>query len=257
MLLVLLVSCAKPIDAPKDLDALFHYLWLNYQTGSDAEMLAAAANLDPLIGEASDGLLTPLSDAEQATVDVLSGQDVAEATGWFVAGPLGCPFDDTEKILYALDQEGLYESATGKESYVAYDRVYTSDIDAYVARQTPFVTWTTTYTVTPVFTTYTAEISGSMRYVPEQDGVGPMVLQRSYLPEIATFEAETQDFFEQDYQLDVVLPSGNSAVHGYANWRDLQSAGLEDESGGVQNLLIDGLVDYYDDLGTVCAAGGF
>lgn len=257
MILPLLLACAKPVAAPDDLDALFHYLWVNYQGGTDEALLAAAANLDPLIGEPSDGLVTGLSADEQATVDVRSGQDVAEATGWFVAGPLGCPFDDTEKILYALDQEGLYESATGRESYVAYDRVYTSDIDAYVVRETPFLTWTTTYTVTPVFTTYTAVISGSMRYVQEQDGVGPMVLQRSYLPEIATFEGETQDFFEQDYQLDIVLPAGGSSVHGYANWRDLQSAGLEDESAGVQNLLIDGLVDYYADLGTVCAAGGF
>ena len=154
-------------------------------------------------------------------------------------------------------QEGLFEDAIGKDSYEAYDRVYTSDIDAYVGRETAFVTWTTTYTVQPVFSTYTAVISGSMRYVPEQDGVGPMVIQRSYLPDIATFNGDTEDFFEQDYQLDVVLPATDGSKHGYANWRDLKSAGLEDEDTGVQNLLIDGLETYYQNLDTVCAAGGF
>ncbi len=255
---VLLLSGCKPhSDAPEDLDALYHYLWLNYDSGTDEDLLAAAANLDPLITEAGNGLLTGITEEEQATVDVRSGQDPAEATGWFVAGPLACAFDDTERLLYALDQEGLFEDALGKDSYEAYDRVYTSDIDAYVARETAFVTWTTTYTVQPVFSTYTAVISGSMRYVPEQDGVGPMVIQRSYLPDIATFEGDTEDFFEQDYQLDVVLPATDGAKHGYANWRDLKSAGLEDEDTGVQNLLIDGLETYYKNLDTVCAAGGF
>lgn len=257
MSILLLPACKPRSDAPKDLDALYHYLWLNYEEGTDEDLLAAAANLDPLISEAGNGLLTLLTDDEQATVDVRSGQDPAEATGWFVAGPLACAFDDTERLLYALDQEGLFEDAIGKESYEAYDRVYTSDIDAYVARETPFITWTTTYTVQPLFSTYTAVISGSMRYVAEQDGVGPMVLQRSYLPDLATFDGETQDFFEQDYQLDVVLPASGSAKHGYANWRDLKSAGLEDEDTGVQNLLIDGLETYYKNLDTVCAAGGF
>lgn len=257
MALLLLLACARPVEAPEDLDALFHYLWQHYAAGTDEEMLAAGANLAPLIETASDGLITRLDRDEQATVEMEGDQDPAEATGWYVAGPLACPFADTEQILYALDQEGLYESATGKESYEAYDRVYTSDLDAYTSRAEPFLTWTTTYTVTPVLTTYTAVILGSLRYVPEQDGVGPMLLQRSHLPAPATFASETQDFFEQDYQLDIVLPHGDGVVHAYGNWRDLQSAGLEDESAGVQNLLIDGLVGYYQDLETVCAAGGF
>lgn len=253
-----LMACAAPVEAPEDLDALFHYLFEKYEAGSDAELLAAAANLEPLLQEDAQGLVSTLSAAEQATVELGSARDPAEATGMYVAGPLDCAFEDTERLLYALDQEGLYEEATGSESYDAYDRVYTSDFDAYAARETPFLGWTTTYTVTPVLTTYTAVISGGMRWVPEADGVGPFFMQRSWLPDPASFEDEdTDDYFDQDYQLDVVLPGGQGAVHAYAMWRDLSSLGLVDEDSTVQNLLLDGLVDYYEDAETVCAAGGF
>lgn len=256
-MLLLLSACAKPVDAPEDLDELFHYVWSRYEDGTDEEILAAAANLDPLIQEHGEGIVSDLTEAEQATVDLGSPRDPAEATGMFVSGPLDCAFADTERLLYALDQEGLYETATGEQSYDAYDRVYTSDLDAYEARETNFLTWTTTYTVTPLFTTYTAVISGSMRYVPEADGVGPVVIQRSYLPDPAVMEGDTEDYFDQDYQLDIVLPKGDISAHAYTFWRDLQSAGLDDESTGVQNLLIDGLNDFYVDAETVCAAGGF
>lgn len=257
MVLLFLLACRHPVDAPEDLDALFHWYWDKYEDGTDEELLAAAVNLEPLIQAESTGLVTVLTQEEQDTVEMQGEQDPAEATGMFVAGPIDCDFGDFERLMYALDQEGLYEAATGKESYIAYDRVYTSDLDAYEARETPFLTWTTTYTVKPVLTTYTAVISGSIRFVPEADGVGPLVIQRSYLPSPATFESNTNDFFEQDYQLDIVLPKGDISAHAYAFWRDLQSAGLEDESAGVQNLLIDGLVDYYHDSEAVCAMGGF
>lgn len=256
-MLLLLSACAKPVDAPEDLDELFHYFWSKYEDGTDEELLAAAANLDPLIQEASEGLVTDLTDEEQATVDLGSPRDPAEATGMFVAGPLDCAFSDTERLLYALDQDGLYEGVPGTQSYDAYNRVYTSDLAAYQARDTPFLTWTTTYTVTPLFTTYTAVISGSMRYVAGADGAGPVVIQRSFLADPAVMEGDTEDYFDQDYQLDLVLPNGSISAHAYTFWRDLQSAGLDDESTGVQNLLIDGLVDFYDAAETVCATGGF
>jgi len=259
LLPLVLVGCKKPVEAPEDLDSLLHFLWATYETGSDEELLAAAANLGPLVQEASSGLVSHLTDAEQATVDLDPPRDIALATGVFVAGPMACPMAPLERILYALEQEQIYEEATGKESYDAYERHYTSDFAAYEARTEPYLTWQTTYTVTPVFSTYTAVISGGMRFVPEVDGVGPMVIQRSWLPSPAVFENDDgPDYFDQDYQLDVLLPDGDDAsVHAYATWRDLRSAGLQDESAGVQGLLIGGLEDYDRDTEVVCATGAF
>jgi hypothetical protein len=252
-LILFLAGCAPaPVEAPKDLDALFHFFLLGWESASDEELLAAAANLSPLVQESSRGLVTDVTDEEQATVSLNPPQDPSEATGLFVAGPSTCSLEELERAHYELDQEGLYEEATGEEKYIEYAREYTSDFDAYIARETAFGTWHTTYTVKPVLTQYTAEILGGLRYVPEADGVGPVIIDRAYLPSPATFEVETEDFFVQDYQLDILLPDGDTTVHAYGVWRDLQSAGLEDEDEGVQNLLLDGFEDFDADTELVC-----
>lgn len=259
-MLLLLVACAKPIEAPKDLDGLVHWFFTNYDTATDEEMRVAAANLAPLVQESSRGTVTDLSEEEQATVAIDPPRDPAEATGMFVAGPIACTLADLEVVNYALDQEGLYEAVTGDEEYIRYSRAYTTDIARYEARTDAFLGWRTTYTVKPVATEYTAEIDGGMRYVPagEDEGdVGPVVLSRSVLPSPATFAEETSDYFDQDYQIDVMLADGDASVHVYAAWRDLSSLGLTDESEGVQNLMLDGFEDFDRDTELVCAAGNF
>lgn len=258
-MLFLLVACAEPpVEAPEDLDSLFHWFFANYETATDEEVRAAADNLLPLVQEATRGTVTDLTDDEQATVELDPARDVADVTGIYITGPVGCTIADMEAVHYALDQEGLYETATGEESYIAYDRVYTSDLAAYEAREEPFLAWETTYTIAPVTEEYTAVIDGGMRYVAEADGVGPVVLDRAYLPSPATFtNPETSDYFGQDYQMDIMLPDGDASVHAYAVWRDLSSLSLTDESEGVQNLILDGLEDFDRDTELVCAAGGF
>lgn len=256
-MLLLLLACKQPDQAPEDLDALFHWFWTHYDTGTDEELRAGGANLAPLIEAASQGLVTNLDKEEQDLVELDQPGDPAEATGVYVAGPMACTLEDLEAIYSHVDQEELFESATGRESYDAYERHYTSDFDAYMARTTPFLTWVTTYTVTPVLSTYTAVIDGGMRFIPAGEEGESLVVQRSVLPAPATFEGNSNDFFEQDYQLDIIIPVGSAAAHAYVTWRDLQSAGLEDESNGVQNILLDGLEDYDRDTEVVCAIGGF
>src|SRR5687767_3926115 len=113
-------------------------------------MLAAAANFGPLVEEASRGTVSVLTDAEQATVTLTEPRDPADASGLYVAGPVACSFPDYERVHYVLDQEGLYEAATGEEKYIAYERAHTTDLAAYEARETAYLAWETTYTVKPV-----------------------------------------------------------------------------------------------------------
>lgn len=259
-MLLLLVGCARPVEAPTDLDTLFHWFFVNRDTATEEELHAAAANLLPFAREVSRGTVTDLTAEEQGTVTMATAADPAEATGIFITGPVACPFDDLERIHYALDQEGLYETATGDEdTYIEYTRAYTSDLAAYEARQIPTLAWDTTYKVAPVTVAYTAEIEGGMRFVPAADdeGAGPVVIERAHLPSPALFENGTAeqggDFFAQDYQVDIMLPDGDGSVHAYAVWRDLSSLGLTDESDGVQNLILDGLEDFDRDTELVCA----
>ncbi|MDP2305015.1 MAG: hypothetical protein Q8P18_03205 [Pseudomonadota bacterium] len=266
-MLLLLVGCVPPVEAPTDLDALFHWFFVNRDTASQEELDAAAANLLPFASESTRGTVTHLTEGEQAVVAMTTPADPANATGIFITGPVACSFEDFERVHYALDQEGLYETATGDESYIEYDRAYTSDLAAYEAREAPTLSWDTTYTIEPVLARYTADIKGGMRFVPasagdtDEEGVGPVVIERAHLPSPAIFEgrgeAEGGDFFDQDYQLDIMLPdaAGTGSVHAYAVWRDLSSLGQTDESEGVQNLILDGLEDFDRDTELVCAAG--
>ena len=257
MLLASLLACAKPIEAPADLDGLLHWFFTHWEDATDEELRAAATNLAPLVPTASRGTVSPMTEAEQATVALDGEQDIAQATGIFVVGPVACSFADFERVRYAIDQEGLYEAVTGDEEYIAYDREYHSDVDAYEARSVPSLTWHTLYSIKPVTTEYTADVEGGIRFVSAEGDSGPVAIERAYLPSPATFAAETSDYFEQDYQVDVLLPAGDGSVHAYGVWRDLSSLGLTDESDGVQNLILDGLEQYDRDTELVCAAGGF
>ncbi len=251
-MVLLLLACSRPVEAPADLDGLFHWFFTNYETASDEEMLAAAANIKPFILEEGEGTVTDLTAAERATSPVEGNLDPSLATGIYLQGPVACPFDKMEQVHYDLDQNGLYEEATGDPPYIEYKRTYTSDLGAYEARETPFLSWHTVYTVKPVTEEYEAEVSGSIRYVPAADGVGPVVVERAVVPTPALFEEGSNDYFNQDYQIDVMLGDGGGSVHGYAVWRDLSSLGLTDEDPAVQSLILNGLTDFDRDTEEVC-----
>jgi hypothetical protein len=256
MMLAVLTACATPEKASEEIDGSLHWFFANFETATDDEMRDAVLDLD--LGVAATGTVGDLTADEQATVELDSPRDIADVTGLFITGPVACTFEDNEIVHLLLDQNGVYEEATGKPPYDEYERVYTSDDAAYLARETSFLWWETTYTVTPVFQQYTAFIVAGVRYVPEKDGVGPILIERDHLPSPATMTGQTEDFFDQDYQIDIVVPDGeDSTLHAYAMWRDLQSAGLQDEDKGVQNLLLDGLDDFDRDTEKVCALGNF
>jgi hypothetical protein len=253
-MLFFLACAAPPVEAPDDLDGLFHYFFLNYASATDAELSAAALKLAPLVNEATRGTVSDLTEAEQDTLtELVEVGDPAEATGIYITGPVACDWLPFEQIHYDTEQEALYEEASGEEKYIAYDRVYTSDLPAYEARTEPYLSWDTTYTINPVAAEYTAHIDGGMRYVPATEDFDAFVVERNSLPQPATFEAEGSDYFAQDYQLDVLLPTATGSAHAYAVWRDLSSLTLTDESEGVQNLILDGLEEFDRDTETICA----
>lgn len=254
-LLPLLLGCAKPVEAPEDLDGLVHYLWQRYDDGSDEELRAALANLEPLVAEVQEGTLTDLTAAE-ADVVPRGDADPADAQGMYLARDVDCALAPLEEILYDLDQKGLYEAATGDDVYERYDRAYTTDFDAYVARTAPQLGWDVTYVPSPsVVAAYTAEVSGGLRYVPEADGVGPLLVARTWMPEPATFEEGENDSFTQDYQVEVYWTRGDATAHVYGMWRELAYLGLTSDDAGVIGLILDGLSDWDDDTEVVCGAG--
>lgn len=263
---LLLAACKHPVEAPADIDGLAHYFWSEYDQGSDEDLGAALANLDvALQGLSTDRLgaatdyqtesmnaeITDLSTEEAAIVLPGDSRDPAEARGMLVVNPLPCTVDQVERFTYDLAQDELYPDA-----YTAYDRAYTSDFDAYVARQAPQLTWTVDLHAATAGVNYEEHLLGGIRYVPavEGEGFGPFVINRTWLTEPAIFESGDYSF-DQDFQLEVQYenPAGN-VIHFYVIWRQAEYFGMTEENDGLMNLQINGLLDWDDDTAALCEA---
>lgn len=255
-LVLALSACREPVEAPADLDGLVRFFWAEYDGGSDEALRVAASNLDAIFADGK-GTVGALSDAEAAVVEVDGAPDLALAHGLYVSRALACDLAPLEEILYDLDQEGIYEAATGEEAYDAYDRAYTTDLDAYVAREAPQVAWDVTY-VAPdsMLPRYTARVLGGLRWVPApaegEAGIGPVLLARTWMPAPAVFD-EGSHRFDQDYQVEVYWARDGQTAHLYGMWRELEYFGMTLENDGVKSLILDGLYDFDDDTEAVCA----
>lgn len=254
---LLLLGCTATKPVPQDLDGLAHWFWQNYEAGSDEEVAAATVALHAAVGGdtldgATTGSLTDLDAAEVALVDLRWTPDPAAARGVVLINPVPCSLAALEPILYDLEQDALYPG-----TYDAYTRVYTSDFDAYVAREVPHLSWRSDITATILGATYTEEVLGGLRWSPAVEGVsgawGPVLMGRAYIPEPAVFESDGKSF-DQDYQLEVWWERApGEVVHFYAVWRQGDyGAGLTSDSDAVAGLLLDGLEDWDRDTAALC-----
>lgn len=269
-----LAACHSTKPAPEDLDGLAHWYWQHFdgaspvdQTeGTDADAIAAQVNLDAAlaialgsieVGKTSSGSVTDLSDTEQSIVVVDPPRDVALAAGIYIADVVGCSLDQIERITIDLDQDELYPG-----SYDSYERTYTSDVDAYLARETPYLTWESNIDATVLRASYHEDVVGGARYVVDdgsvEGGHGDIFISRVTLTAPAEYEDKTSGkSFDQDYQLDIYYAlSDSEVVHFYPLWRQYDyGSGFDQDSSSAQSLMIRGLFDYDDDNAALCADG--
>lgn len=244
LLLSLLACKAPPEEAVPDLDATVHWAWQSVETASPAEWSEMAAILDSHVGGSLRGTVSVLSHEEQALVPLVEPGDPDLALGLLSGGRIACDLAAVEKVVYALEQDEIFSG------YTAYERTYTSDLDAYEAREVDTLGWHTTYSAT-VLATYTADIDAVLRWTAD----GPVLIERAWLPSPAVFESGS-DRFDQDYQLQVFWPVDDGTTgYLYGTWRELEYAGLTLEESGVQNLILDRLEDWADELEAGCTAG--
>ncbi len=268
-----LLGCHSTKLAPADLDGLAHWYWSEYDgvdspDGDDAAVISATLNLDAALGgQAADapltGTLTDLSDDEQALVALDPARDVSLSAGMFIANTLPCTLDQIERISIALDQDAQYPG-----TYDTYDRSYTSDSDAYLARETPYLTWESHIDATVLGASYHEDVDGGARYVTDdgsvEGGLGDMFITRVWLPTPATFfnadgsvDEDGGKSFDQDYQLEIYYPlSSTEIAHYYALWRQMDyGAGLNTDASSVQNTMLDALLKWDDANAKLCEDG--
>lgn len=249
------VTGCKAVDpAPDDLDGLFHWFWLHYDDGTDADLLDAVANFHDAaqadaIDGVTDGLLSEFTREEMDVVAMRDDADLDELTGMFLSNSLPCTTPQVDEIVTSLDQMTQYDGA-----YDAYERTYTSDAEAYFARTEPTLSFSSEIAATLLGTPYTETILGTARWVPADDDhpFGPVLIARYWLPEQAVF-GNDDFFFTQDYQLEIYYQRDDGQlVHLYGLWRNMGfgQASTADES--IQRQVLNGLADWDEQTATLC-----
>ncbi|MBW1881289.1 MAG: hypothetical protein JRJ84_23285 [Deltaproteobacteria bacterium] len=247
-------GCRGVNPAPEDLEGLLHYLWEKYPEGSDAELVDALDNLHLAIGGADledtlDGSTAPLTDEEVALAGLDREVDPTETAGLFIVDPFPCDVDTAEAILISTEQDVLYDV------FDDYERTYTTDLDAYLERETSTLLWEVTYTTTiPMAGPYTADLAGGVRRIPHRT-LGDFLLIRSVLVEPAEFEHQ-DPVFDQDYRIELFYgPRDGTVIHVEALWRNMHAGLANTDSAAVQRFILNSLEDWDDQTAHWCENG--
>ena len=252
-LAIILLGCKKVDPAPEALDDLFHYLWANYDEGSDEVLADGLVNLDAAAQggdlDPPDGTISLLSNDEIALVGVTDRQ-AADASGVFMVNRFACSGGQLEEILSYGAQDELYEKV-----YASYRRDFDSPRDAWLAGDDALLGYDILYTADPpIGGQYDAVSQGHLRRVPLD--AGDAIVQRSYLPKPADFEKENNSYVDQDYQLEMYLPAGGGEfLHVYAMWRDANFGGFSMDDTSFQRIVINNMYDWDDNTAELCAEG--
>lgn len=256
MWFALLLACRHPDPAPEDVDGLARWFWAHYDDEDDA-IAEAVANAHAALGadaleDATDGLISDLAAEDLATVGLSETHDPTLAAGMYLSNVFACELGQLEEIVYHLAQDELYEGV-----YDAYSRSYTSDFDAYVAREAPTLGWEVEISTSVGLpnSAYTEWLDGGVRYVPDSD-YGPVLLARTWMPGPAEFE-DPDKSFEQDYQIEVYWERApGEIVHLYAIWRQIDlGGGLDQDSDLVVGTTLNNLAKWDEATAELCAEG--
>ncbi len=254
--LIVYFSCKGVEPAPEDLDSLNLYMWRHFdddngtalQSGIESlHLLMDVDNFDALI----DGSTSNLEQSDLDTVGK-SDQDASLLSGVFFVNTVACSVAGIEPNVYGLNQDVLHP-----DTYDAYSRSYTSDFEAYLAREETTLSWDTTYDISGFGYNYTADLESSLRFVPRgSDGFADMIISRTILKEPAYFdEGSTERGLFQDFQMEIYYQLDNgSAFHFYGIWREMILFGdVSFSSESAQRLVLDGLSDWDRDMEENCA----
>ena len=256
LLIALIATACKVEPAPEDLDGLAHWFWQHLDDEDPEALQAGAANLYAALDAASfegptDGSISTLSVEELALVDK-AGESLQDLYGVFMANDVACSTALLEYQIYAQEQDEMHPG-----TYVSYEREYTSDLEAYQARDSDRLTWRSTYEVEDTGVSYQASILGTLRWVESIDDElpGPLLVSRGVLEAPAYTNDDQDRGMFQDYQLEVYFPRGDDTLHMYAMWRDAVFFGLDFGNAGMQTFVLDGMAGWDADSETLCGVG--
>ena len=251
------VGCKAVEPAPEDLDGLFHWFWTNYEDASDTDWLDGINNAHAAMGmaaleEVADGGLSEFTREEMDLVDMREDADPAELAGLYLLNVLPCTVEQVEEIITDLDQMSMYD-----EAYESYEREYTSDAEAYFAREEPTLSFSSDIGSGFGGATYTETVEGLVRWVAADDdhNHGPALLARYHMPEEAVWDTDGW-FFTQDYQVEIYYErSPGELAHLYGLWRNMGYLEGSTQDEGIARQVLNGLADWDDRTAEICVGG--
>ena len=255
MLLFVVLACKSVDPAPEDLDGLIHYFWNGFDESDSTVQMGIVNFHDHIKGDdfsqIIDGSVTNLNTEQTAMVG--KPDSITEKlSGVFFTNVVNCPLTSIEKNIYALNQEELHPN-----TYDEYNRIHTSDVAAYEAREVNTISWETNYAISGFGYAYEAQVNGNLRYVStqEESPFGPVLLSISVLKNPSYFDedSDSRGMF-QDFQMEMYYERApGESIHLYAIWREMIMAGnIDFSSESAQRLVLDGLLEWDVEMENSC-----
>ena len=218
-LLLGLLACKHPVEAPTELDELARFLLREFEVEDPAGLEAGVANLRPLLEQAPDEgwSLEPLDLADLNDLDPPDGRDPADCGGLAVVYTSPYGVDDHVTLMLQTDL------TPGSPTAESYERSFSEGQDCFELAACEFLR-----TENDIFR---SNLLMSMGFTLYEDyrWVGDAVLSRNWLAESAHGDEDSNHLW-QDWEIEAWLPTDDGGtLRLWAMWTEAEYAGVSEQ----------------------------
>jgi hypothetical protein len=240
-----LLTCACGVDAaPAKLVNLSPWLF-NHYDGSDEDLAKGVVALAGTVTEVDEdhpikSEVGRLSAADIASLG-LPKRDVSRARPMVLVTLLHCNMTQIRALVTDPDQNNLYADG-GTQPYDSYDRKFDTPRADFLAGKSPRLDWTTILSATQLGTTFTENLRGGVRTVPdlgkEASPFGSALYARTFLTKPAV-STDPDKSWDQDYQIEVFFErKPGRVIHLFAAWRHIDFGALTTDDDSMITLML-------------------
>jgi len=242
-LLIGLLACKHPVEAPTEMDELTRYLLREFEAEDPAGLMVGLDNLRPLLAEAPDEgwSLTAPNLEDLGDLQPPEGLDPGDAQGLAVVYDSPHPVADHVALMLLEDLTPVSPTAE------TYARSFTEGQDCFEDGGCEFLR-----TVNEI---YRSNLLMSMGFTLYEDyrWVGDAVLSRNWIAESAHGD-EASNHLWQDWEIEVWLPTDEGGtLRLWAMWTQAEYAGISEEMAEVSGRA--GLVSAMETQDELIAGG--
>lgn len=218
-LLLGLLACKHPVEAPTELDELARFLFREFEAEDPAGLAAGVENLRPLLEQAPDEgwSLTPIELADLDDLSPPEGRDPADCGGLAVVYSSPHPVPDHVGVMLQAD---LTPASPTAESY---DRSFLEGQDCFEGAICEFLR-----TENAIFRSNLLMQMGFTLY-EDYRWVDGAILSRNWLAESAHGDSDSNHLW-QDWEIEAWLPTDDGGtLRLWAMWTEAEYAGVSEE----------------------------